>query len=308
MGVKPDSGSQTATTVTAAEVRAITFPPTKGFGRGYDQHEVDRIIARCVATVEALSTELEAARSELATTQTELTALRAQVEQDGSAAVAEHAVNVLNTAQRTADAILRQAHEELESVRDTADRQLEQAREVAANIRRESEQAARQLTNEATRRTAVLEQQAAARLERLTIKTELAQHDIDREAVDLQALRDVSRSQLVDVIDSVLDHITDQYGRAHPLAAQAAAAARRRSAASAQSARQAGVAGRGRRGLRLAGTQQDRRVATAPTATTLRATDPTATERTGTDRTPASARPTAVPLPRQQTGDEQLRG
>ncbi|MET0863173.1 MAG: DivIVA domain-containing protein, partial [Nakamurella sp.] len=35
--------------MTAADIRALRFSQTKGFGRGYDTAEVDRIISQCAA-------------------------------------------------------------------------------------------------------------------------------------------------------------------------------------------------------------------------------------------------------------------
>ena len=35
--------------LTAEGLRAVRFAPAKGFGRGYDQHEVDQVMAGCAA-------------------------------------------------------------------------------------------------------------------------------------------------------------------------------------------------------------------------------------------------------------------
>ena len=68
-----------------------------------------------------------------------------------------------------------------------------------------------------------------ARLHRLTVATELAEQEIDREARQLQAFRDSAKTQIDEFVEGMLDRVADQYGRAHPLAAQAAATAARRS-------------------------------------------------------------------------------
>ena len=88
--------------MTAADIRALRFSQVKGFGRGYDTAEVDRIIAQCAALVERMSAEL----SHRSRRDAELTA---RLETESADAVIEHSVNVLTTAQETADKILAQA-------------------------------------------------------------------------------------------------------------------------------------------------------------------------------------------------------
>lgn len=226
MGLSPDNGLATnaaAAQMSASDLRAIRFTLSKGFGRGYDPREVDNILKKCASTLEAAGVDLDAVRTELAAARLEIAALRVQVEKNGSAA-ADRAVSLLTTAQQTADAILHQANDELERVRDAADSHLEDARHVAAAVRLDSERKARLLIDEAAKRTATLEQQAITRLARLTDKADEMQHDIDRETFDLQSVKNAGRTQLIELIDEVLDQVAERYGRAHPLAARNAAA------------------------------------------------------------------------------------
>lgn len=254
--------------LTAEELRAVRFAPAKGFGRGYDQHEVDEVVSRCAAGIEHLTAELAAARAEIAT-------LRARVDQESSAAAVDHAVNVLTTAQQTAEAILSQANQELERARDEANDRVDRARAEATALQRDAERKAKQHTEEADRRAATQEQNATARLTRLTLSADLAQQEIDRESAALQNFRSVTHARVEEFLDGVLDQVAEQYGKAHPLAAKAAATARHRTAGTAQ---QRSTLARGRRGLRMAarsveGTAEDFAAAPAPNAAPASATD-----------------------------------
>ena len=159
-----------------------------------------------------------ATRSELIRVRTELDELQTQVG-------ADQAVQLLKTAQATADAIVTRAMEEQERAAEDARELAEQARQVAIAQQRENERRARQVAEEAARRAAALQEQAGERLHRLTVATELAEQEIEREARQLQTFRDSTKTQIDEFIDGMLDHVAEQYGRAHPLAAQAAAAA-----------------------------------------------------------------------------------
>ena len=227
--------------MTAAAIRASQFTAAKGFGRGYDSAEVDRTIARCADAVEWLSTALIA-------TQDTVAELQARLERESSDAVIEHAVNVLTTAQETADKILAHADEQ----RDRADGErrvvLAEAQDAAEKLQRASEYRAKQVTDAAARRVAALEQD----LVRMTGAADIAQHEINREADRLQAALQASRTQLEDAIDGILHRVAEQYGRADPVAAQAAISRKDTTGSPPTSARN-------RRGLKLAGRPTDRR-------------------------------------------------
>jgi len=240
--------------LTAAAIRALQFPTAKGFGRGYDSAEVDRAIARCADAVEWLNRSLVTAQDAIAE-------LQARLERESSDAVIEHAVNVLATAQETADRIIAQADHQLDRADNERQAVLAQAHDAAGMLQRDSQRRAKQMTDAATRQVAALEQEIA----RLTLSAEAAQEEIDREAVRLDAAVEVGRTQFDEAVSDILGHIAVQYGRAHPLAAQAAIARRR--ATGPTSSRQAGFA-RNRRSLKLAGRPADR-LAESPTGTTV---------------------------------------
>ena len=258
--------------LTTEELRAVRFAQAKGFGRGYDQHEVDEVVARCAVGIEQLTAELAAARAEIAT-------LRARVDKESSKAAVDHAVNVLTTAQQTAEAILTQANQELEQARDEANDRVDQARALAATLQRDAERKAKLHTDEADRRVAAQEQNATARLTRLTLSADLAQQEIDRESAALQNFRSATHARVEEFLDGVLDQVAEQYGKAHPLAAKAAASARHRTAGTAQ---QRSTLARGRRGLRMAarsaeGGPEEGFTAIAPSTTPVPTATPSAT-------------------------------
>jgi DivIVA domain-containing protein len=243
----PVPKAQSPDVLTAIEIRALRFPSVKGFGRGYDPTAVDHVIGKCAATVESLTLRLVATRSELIRVRTELDELQSQL------GAADQAVQLLKTAQATADAIVTKAMADQERAAEVARELAEQAREAVLAEQREGERKARQATEEAARRSAALQEQAGERLHRLTVATELAEQEIEREANQLQTFRNSTKNQIEEFIDGVLDHVAEQYGRAHPLAAQAAATASRRSLLAAQANGKPPVGGRGRRAPRVAG-------------------------------------------------------
>lgn len=243
----PVPGSQAPEMMTAARLRAVQLVHAKGFGRGYDLRAVDELIAGCASTIELLTSRLAATRSELIRVRTELDEMQSQ-------AGADQAIQLLKTAQTTADAIITRTMAEQERAAEEAREQAEQARAVAIAQQRENERRARQVAEEAAQQAAALQQQAGERLHRLTVATEMAEQEIEREARQLQTFRDSTKAQIDEFIDGMLDHVAEQYGRAHPLAAQAAAAAAHRSQIAAQvNGGKPPAGGRGRRAPRIAG-------------------------------------------------------
>jgi len=243
----PVPKAQSPDVLTATEIRALKFPFVKGFGRGYDPMAVDHVIDKCASTAESLTLRLVATRSELIRVRTELDELQSQL------GAADQAVQLLKTAQATADAIVTKAMADQERAAEVARELAEQAREAALAEQREEERKARQATEEAARRAAALQEQAGERLHRLTVATELAEQEIEREAHQLQTFRNATKNQIEEFIDGMLDHVAEQYGRAHPLAAQAAATAARRSLLATQVNGKPPAGGRGRRAPRVAG-------------------------------------------------------
>ena len=189
--------------------------------------------------------------TELTTAQDTVAELRARLELESAEGLIEHSVNVLTTAQETADKILAQADHQRDRVERERLAVLAEARETAVMLSRDSQRRAQQITDAATRQVAALEQEIA----RLTLSADAAQSEIDRESAHLEATIQISRAQLDDAIDGILEHLVEQFGKAHPLSAQTAIT--RRQPVTQVSSRQTGT-GRSRRGLRVAGRPADR--------------------------------------------------
>ena len=53
------SGLRNLDEVTGADLQTVTFATSKGFGRGYDQHEVDSFVVRCAQLVDRLRARMD---------------------------------------------------------------------------------------------------------------------------------------------------------------------------------------------------------------------------------------------------------
>ncbi len=217
-----------------AAAPGIAFSTVKGFGRGYDQHEVDEFVHRQANAVGELTARLEAAERELA-------ALRARLSAQPADSTVAHAVSVLTTAQETAEKILEDARDRQHQMLSAAAAQLEQSERAAAERESLAERSAQHTLDEAQRVAAATRRAAEARAERLTVSSDEAQRTIDRQAAALRTFHDATIAQVHEFVDDALDNIAEQYGRAHPLAAQAAGAGLRAGGGRSASRRMMGV-------------------------------------------------------------------
>ncbi len=180
--------------LTAADLQAVTFHETRGLGKGYDEDEVDAFIDRCSAQVQALANrirELEEENTKLADPQ----------RRDEN--IVLQSVSILTTAQQTADSTVKNADEYSGRIMSEARSMHEQARQRAKIIVDE----AHRLASEAS-------------------ETAALRHDeLERQTVYLRVLRDSTQVQVEQFLKGLLDHVTAEYGRADPAAAQAAARA-----------------------------------------------------------------------------------
>ena len=178
--------------LTAADLQAVTFHETRGLGKGYDEDEVDAFIDRCSEQVQALANrirELEEENTKLADPQ----------RRDEN--IVLQSVSILTTAQQTADTTVKNADEYSGRVMSEARSMYEEARQRAKIIVDE----AHRLASEAS-------------------ETAALRHDeLERQTVYLRVLRDSTQVQVEQFLKGLLDHVTTEYGRADPAAAQAAA-------------------------------------------------------------------------------------
>ena len=227
-------------TVTGSELLTVTFQTTKGFGRGYEHSEVDAFIAKSAALVDHL-------QAQLARSQAEISALQARIERDSRSSEVAHAVSVLTKAQQTADHTVAQADDYSTRVMKEARELYEDTRRNAATLEQETEAKARHVYDDAVNRATALEREAQEKIKQLTLSAQTAAAELDRDTVYLRTLRDATRTQMMTFLEGLMDHLADEYGRAHPLAAEAASDRPQRAAATARrSAKPAGRSGRGR--------------------------------------------------------------
>ena len=228
-------------TVTGSELLAVTFQTTKGFGRGYEHTEVDAFVARSAALVDHLQAQLAPQN------QAEIASLQARIERDSRSSEVAHAVSVLTKAQQTADHTVAQADDYSTRVMKEARELYEDTRRNAATLEQETEAKARHVYEDAVNRASALEREAQEKIEQLTVSAQTAAAELDRDTVYLRTLRDATRTQMMTFLEGLMDHLADEYGRAHPLAAEAASDKPARSAAAARrSAKPAARSGRGR--------------------------------------------------------------
>lgn len=183
--------------LTISDLQRVHFEETKGFGRGYDETEVDAFVARCAGEMQRLADRIQELESQ---------ARRMPAAPLTNEDVVQESVRMLTSAQQTADATLRNADEYSTRVMSEAQAMYEDARRKSSTM---LEDAHRLATDAVT--------QAAA------------QHDeIERQTVYLRALRDSTQVQVQTFLAGLLDHVTNEYGRALPAAAAGAATDRGR--------------------------------------------------------------------------------
>jgi hypothetical protein len=194
----------------------VHFATSKAFARGYDSHAVDQYVAHCASVVDDLNRQLAHAHSEMEK-------MRARIDRDSRSHEVQQAVSVLTNAQVTADSTIAEADAFSARVMSEAKKVYEDARRDAAILEQETERKARAVYEDALRRTEALEGEAQRRIESLTLDANMAQQRLDGQTAYLRTLRDATRTQMEAFLEGMLNHLSDEYGRAHPIAAKAAA-------------------------------------------------------------------------------------
>jgi DivIVA domain-containing protein len=215
------SGSRAQNAVTGADLQTVTFTTSKGFGRGYDQHEVDSFVVRCAGAVDQLRAQL---RDQDAYYRSEIARLQERIDRDSRSNEVAHAISVLTTAQQTADKTVAQADDYSARVMTEARDMYEDARRNAATLEQETEQKAKHVYDDALRRAETLQRETDEKVTTLTLSAVTAQQELDAQTAYLRTLRDATRTQMEAFLEGLLDHVADEYGKAHPMAAEAAQA------------------------------------------------------------------------------------
>ena len=214
--------TETAEPITGASLTTATFS-TRGFSRaGYDPQEVDAFLLRSAAAVDNLTTRLTAAEQHLRDAQAEIARLQDRIDRDSRTDEVQQAVTVLTSAQITADATVAHADQYSARVMTEARDLYEDTRRNAAILEQEIQDKARAVYEDALLRVEAHERENEERLAQLALNTAIAQQELDDQTAYLRTLRDASMIQLERFLEGLLDHLAQEYGRAHPDAAQAA--------------------------------------------------------------------------------------
>lgn len=213
-----------AATVTGADLQNVAFTSSKGFGRGYDQVEVDAFVARCADQIDRLRSELRDRDATLIGLQVQIDTLQERIDRDSRSQEVANAISVLTTAQQTADKTVAQADDYSARVMGEARDLYEDARRNAATLEQETEAKARDVYEVALGRAEALERETTEKMAQLTLSATTAQKELESQTAYLKTLRDTTKTQMEAFLEGLLDHVTDAYGRAHPMAAEAASA------------------------------------------------------------------------------------
>ena len=242
--------------VSADDIRAVKF--NRVIGRGYEQHEVDAFVDKCAAWIDWFNQQLNGAKADLTRVSRRIAdsggdqvqqaiqvLTNAQQTADTTVRQADqYSLRVMSEAKQlyeearlrtasleqeaevkskrlTEDAALR-AEQLLRESTEQADALLHSTQQRAAALERDARTRADQLIQESTRQAAAVDAQTQTRLEELGEITATRQAELDKQTAYLRTLRDSSRIQMQKFLEGMLDHLSDEYGRADPAAAHAA--------------------------------------------------------------------------------------
>jgi len=211
-----------ADTVTGNDLQNVAFAPSKGFGRGFDHADVEAFVARCANLVDRLRSQLRDRDNAILGLQVQVDTLQERIDRDSRSKEVADAISVLTMAQQTADKTVAQADGYSAKVMSEARDLYEDARRNAATLEQETEAKARHVYEVALGRAEALEQETTDKLAQLTLSAVTAQKELDAQTAYLRTLRDSSRAQIEAFLEGLLDHVTEAYGQAHPMAAEAA--------------------------------------------------------------------------------------
>ncbi len=250
------SGLRNLDAVTGADLQTVTFATSKGFGRGYDQHEVDSFVVRCAQVVDRLRARMDEAGAHY---EAQIAELKERIDRDSRSNEVAQAMSVLITAQQTADNTVAQADGYSAKVMAEARELYEDTRKNAATLEQETEDKARHVYEEALSRAEAIEREASERVERMNLNSEAVQAQLDEQTTYLRTLRDTSRIQIQTFLEGLLDHVAEEYGKAHPIAAEAATAATAANRKAKRSGRGKAGKGSGKSTIKVAGLTPVRR-------------------------------------------------
>jgi DivIVA domain-containing protein len=246
--------------VSAEDIRAVKF--NRVLGRGYEQSEVDAFVDKCAAWIDWFNQQLGSAQRDLARLHQQIgdnggeqvqqaiqVLTNAQQTADTTVRQADqYSLSVMTEAKRlyeearlrtasleqeaevkakglTEDAAVRAEKLQRDSV-EQADALLSSTQQRAAALEQEARDRADRLLEDAAEQAAAVDTQTQDRLQQLGESTAARQAELDKQTAYLRTLRDSSRIQMQKFLEGLLDHLSDEYGRADPAAAHAAVGGR----------------------------------------------------------------------------------
>lgn len=105
---------------------------------------------------------------------------------------------------------------------EQADELLHSVQQRAEAIERDAREEAHRLLEEAAAQAAAVDADTQTRLQELGETSAARQAELDKQTAYLRTLRDSSRIQMQKFLEGMLDHLSEEYGRADPAAAHAA--------------------------------------------------------------------------------------
>jgi DivIVA domain-containing protein len=243
--------------VSADDIRAVKF--NRVIGRGYEQQEVDAFVDKCAAWIDWFNQQLRGAQRDLARVNQQIAdnggdqvqqaiqvLTNAQQTADTTVRQADqYSLRVMSEAKQLyEEARLRAASLEQEAEvrakglteetavraeqlqRDSteqADVLLSSTQQRAETIERDARARADQLLKDAAEQAAAVDAETQSRMQELSATSAARQAELDEQTAYLRTLRDSSRIQMQKFLEGLLDHLSEEYGRADPAAAHAAA-------------------------------------------------------------------------------------
>lgn len=242
--------------VSADDIRAVKF--NRVIGRGYEQNEVDAFVDKCAAWIDWFNQQLRAAQLDLARVnqhqgddgadqvqQAIQVLTNAQQTADTTVRQADqYSLRVMSEAKQlyeqarlrsaslerdaeikakglAEDAAVRAEQLQRDST-EQADALLRTTAQRAAALEQDARTRSERLLEDATERAAAVDAQTQTHLLELGETTAVRQAELDKQTAYLRTLRDTSRIQMQKFLEGLLDHLSDEYGRADPAAAHAA--------------------------------------------------------------------------------------
>lgn len=242
--------------VSADDIRAVKF--SRVIGRGYEQNEVDAFVDKCAAWIDWFNQQLRGAQADISRLNQQLTDNGGdQVQQ--AIQVLTNAQQTADTTVRQADQyslrVMSEAKQLYEEARlrtasleqeadvkakglaedasvhaerlqrestERADHLLRSTQERVAALEHDAQARADELLRGATEKAAAVDAETQSRLQELGETATVRQAELDKQTAYLRTLRDSSRIQMQKFLEGMLDHLSEEYGRADPAAAHAA--------------------------------------------------------------------------------------